>query len=154
MITSSVSLIKSSHLAAIMQDVHRLLLVVVLLPLAGCGGSDPPPEWIRPAELRPRTGVLEVEDFRRHAQAVNEEWERDPAALAREYLGGGEGEITVDGRQVTLLRDGLEDDSIRAERWVLELEREGGGWELVAARWEQRCHVGRGHQGFSPELCL
>ena len=154
MVTSSVSLIKSSQLHAIMRDVLRLLFVVALLALAGCGGSDPPPEWVGPGELRPREGALEVDAFRRHAQAVDEEWERDPAALAREYLGDDEGETSVEGRQVTVLRDGLEDDSIRAERWVLELERQGDGWELVAARWEQRCHVRRGHQGFSPELCL
>jgi len=134
--------------------VNRLVIGVVLLSLAGCSGSDPAPEWTAPALLRPSDGLLEVDAFRQHAQAVDEEWERDPAALTREFLGSGDGEASVDENTVTVLRDALEDDSIRAERWVLELEREKGGWELVTARWEQLCQVGRGHQTFSPEPCL
>jgi len=98
--------------------------------------------------------VLEVETFRQHAEAVDESWERAPTALAREFLQGDEGETSVHGGRVTVLRDGLEDDSIRAERWVLELERDDDRWTLLSARWEQRCHVGRGHQTFSAELCL
>ena len=97
---------------------------------------------------------MEVDAFREHARRVEKEWERDPAALAREYLGREQAETSVQGTQVTVSRDDLQDDSVRAERWVLELEQRGEEWELVGARWEQRCHVGRGHQDFSPELCL
>ena len=55
---------------------------------------------------------------------------------------------------MTVLRDGLEDDSVRAERYVLELERDGGIWKLVSARRDQRCQAMRGHQEFSPALCV
>jgi hypothetical protein len=153
-IRGSVSLIEPSHLSAIMLDMHRLLLVLVLLPLAACGGSEPASDWTGPPELRPRDGKLEVATFREHAQAVDEEWERIPEGVAREFLNLADGRTTFDGSTVVFLRDDLQDDSIRAERWVLELEQQGEEWELVAARWEQRCHVGRGHQDFSPELCL
>jgi len=130
-------------------------LAVLASAIAGCGGSsEPHAEWAGPPELRPREGILVVETFRQHAEAVDEDWESDPEALAREFLQRDEGETSVDGDRVTILHDGLEDDSIRAERWVLELVRDEDVWQLVSARWEQRCHADRGHQVFSPELCL
>jgi len=132
------------------------------LLLAGCGGDDadeaadtqPPPTWNGVAELRPRGGVLDVAPFRRYTESVEEEFESDPEALVREYLGLEDGEVTTDGPRTTLLRDSLEDDSVRAERWLLDLSREGDVWTIVAARWEQQCHRGRGHQDFGNELCL
>ena len=132
----------------------RLVTVIPVLLLAACGASPTHPDWSGPAELRPSDGVLEVNAFQEHADAVDEEWERDPEALAREYLGELEGEVSVDGSQVTLLREDLQDDSVEAERFVLELEPDDERWKLVSARWEQRCHAGRGHQVFSPELCI
>ena len=130
--------------------------------LAGCGGDDaeeaattaPAPTWDGLAELRPRDGVLDVEEFRAYTESVDEEFEADPEALVREYLRVEDGEVTTDGPRTTLLRDSLEDDSVRAERWLLDLAREGETWTIVAARWEQRCHENRGHQDFTPELCI
>ena len=136
------------------RGVLRLVVVIPVLLLVACGASPTHPDWSGPAELRPSDGMLEVDEFRAHADAVDEEWERDPEALAREYLGGLEGEVSLDGTQVTLLRDDLQDDSVEAERFVLELEQNDESWKLVSARWEQRCHAGRGHQVFSPELCV
>jgi len=134
--------------------VLRLVTVIPVLLLAACGTSPTHPDWSGPAERRPSDGVLEVNAFQEHADAVDEDWERDPEALAREYLGALEGEASVDGSQVTLLREDLQDDSVEAERFVLELEPDDERWKLVSARWEQRCHAGRGHQVFSPELCI
>jgi hypothetical protein len=130
--------------------------------LAGCGGDDadeaattePAPTWDGLAELRPRDGVLDVEGFRAYAEGVAEEFETDPEALVREFLRVEDGEVTTNGPRTTLLRDSLEDDSVRAERWLLDLSRDGDVWTIVAARWEQRCHENRGHQDFSPELCI
>ena len=131
----------------------RRLILALAVTAAGCDGSDGS-AWTGPEELRPRDGKLDVARFRDHAQAVDEEWERTPEGVAREFLNVRDGGTTFDGNTVVFLRDDLQDDSIRAERWVLELEQQGDEWELVAARWEQRCHAGRGHQQFSPELCL
>jgi hypothetical protein len=130
--------------------------------LAGCGGDDadeaattePVPTWDGLAELRPRDGVLDVEGFRAYTESVEEEFETDPEALVREYLRVDDGEVTTDGPRTALLRNSLEDDSVRAERWLLDLAQEGETWTIVAARWEQRCHENRGHQDFSPELCI
>jgi hypothetical protein len=130
--------------------------------LVGCGGDDadegattePPPTWEGVSELRPSDGVLDVEGFRAYTESVDEEFETDPEALVREYLRVEDGEMTTDGPRTTLLRDSLEDDSVRAERWLLDLAQDGETWSIVAARWEQRCHENRGHQSFSPELCI
>lgn len=141
---------------------HGLVVAACVVLLSGCGGNassepaDTQPEiaWQGVPDPRPRDGVLEVDAFRGYAENVNGDFELDPAALVREYLRVDEGVVTVDGERATLLRDSLEDDSVRAERWVLDLEREGDVWAIVAARWEQRCHEGRGHATFGPELCL
>jgi hypothetical protein len=130
--------------------------------LAGCGSDDsaepaetePGIEWQGVPEPRPRDGMLEVEAFRSYTESVDAEFEREPQTLVREYLRIEDGTLTVQGPRATLLRDSLEDDSVRAERWVLDLEREGDVWAVAAARWEQRCHEQRGHPTFSPELCL
>ena len=138
-----------------------VVLLAVLL-LAACGGGDEAgstptvdgTRWSGPAELRPAEGVLDVDDFDRHAESVDEAWERDPELLAREFLRVQDGEADVADGRVVVTRDNLQDDSVRAERWVLELERDSDGWRLRSARWEQRCHVGRGHQSFGNDLCL
>jgi hypothetical protein len=137
----------------------RAVAVVFLLfatLVAACGGESQPASpatWNGPQRPYPADGVLSVDGFRAYADSVDADWERDPAALAREFV-RADGQTTVSDSRVTLLRDSLEDDSVRAERYLLDLERDGDVWTLKSARWEQRCHVGRGHQDFSPELCL
>jgi hypothetical protein len=142
--------------------VKLLLVIGLVLLLAACGGDDDGDAagttavaaWQGVPELRPRSGTLDVEGFRSYTESVEADFETDEEALVREYLGVEDGEVTVDGPRTTLLRDSLEDDSVRAERWLLDLAREGDVWMIVAARWEQRCHEQRGHQEFTPELCI
>jgi hypothetical protein len=130
--------------------------------LSGCGGDDSAEpgddgraiEWQGVAELRPRDGALDVEGFRTYTESVDAAFERKPETLVREYLRLTDGTLTVEGPRATLLRDSLEDDSVRAERWLLDVAKDGDAWTIVAARWEQRCHEQRGHQTFTPELCL
>ena len=56
---------------------------------------------------------------------------------------------------VVLTLAGLLDDSVRAQRYKLELSRrDDGTWKIESASWAQRCQEGRGHQDFSPELCV
>jgi len=56
---------------------------------------------------------------------------------------------------VTVTKEGLADDSVGALRYVLEFERQASGsWRLRSAAWAQRCQGGRGHQDFTPELCI
>lgn len=58
------------------------------------------------------------------------------------------------GSTVTVVRDDLEDDSVRAQRYTLEVGLGSKGLFLGSARIDYRCQTGRGHQDFSPELCL
>ena len=148
----------------------RLLAILWLLVatlVAACGGDDDaaaPATWGGPQRPYPANGVLPVDDFRAYAESLDEEWEQVPEELAREYVrppaetGGPESPtVTVSGlvgQQVTVTLEGLADDSVAAERYVLELDEHDGHWSLVSARWEQRCQEQRGHREFSPALCV
>jgi hypothetical protein len=143
-----------------------LLALTFATAVAACGGGKDVSEtatWGGPQRPYPKDGVLPVVDFQAYADSLDADWEHDPETLASEFLqvdpaqAGPESPSTTfvsNGSRVTVTRDGLADDSVRSERYVLELERDGDVWSLVSARWEQRCHAGRGHQQFSPALCL
>jgi hypothetical protein len=55
---------------------------------------------------------------------------------------------------VTVLQDGLADDSVAAVRTVLRYEPDGDGWKLVSSQRTQKCRPGRGHQDFSGADCI
>jgi hypothetical protein len=149
--------------------VIAILALLLATGVAACGGGDDtaaPTSWNGPERPYPENGVLPVEEFQAYAESVDEDWERDPQALAREYTrlqetgaesAPEEPKISLselDGDTLTVTRDGLADDSVAAERYVLELEQDGDTWSLVSARWEQRCQAMRGHEEFGPGLCL
>jgi hypothetical protein len=51
--------------------------------------------------------------------------------------------------------EGLLDDSVRARRYTVELQRDQSmKWRVRDADWAQRCQPGRGHQDFSAQNCL
>jgi len=104
-----------------------VLALAFALGVAACGGADerPSASWSGPTFPYPADGALPVDGFRAYQDAVDEEWERDPVALAHEFTQAHDAEVSVDGTRVTVLRDGLEDDSVRAERFTLELARDG-----------------------------
>ena len=112
----------------------------------------------------PASGRLPVDAFNDHAESVDEPWERDLTQLANRFLalreqeGGSrsvQGTSTGDSGNVSVLIDGLGDDSVRARRYELALTRRAdGSWRIDSARWAQRCHEGRGHQDFSPQPCV
>jgi len=55
---------------------------------------------------------------------------------------------------VTVIQDGLADDSVRAARHILHFVPAGESWRLDSAARTQRCHPGRGHQDFSAGACV
>lgn len=144
--------------------------------LAACGEKDEPSattpatsepapgsEWAGPP---PGLGKLDVAAFNTYAANVDERWERSPLLTGAEFarldrerasttsvVAKAPAEGGSSARVVVTL-DGLLDDSIRATRFVLELERARGTWRLTSAAREQRCHEGRGQTGFEPKRCV
>jgi hypothetical protein len=55
---------------------------------------------------------------------------------------------------VTVLQEGVADDSIAAVKTVLRYEPQGEGWRLVSSERTQKCRPGRGHQGFGSGDCV
>jgi hypothetical protein len=145
--------------------------------VAGCGygdDDDNEQEPSRPAQPVPRvpepeegTGRLPVEDFNEFVEETRPAFATSSIRTAFEFVHGGEGQAATtsvlaaegpegggDQASVTVTRDGLADDSIRAVRYVIALERGGDGtWRLRTAQRLQRCQRDRGHQDFSPQLC-
>jgi hypothetical protein len=142
-------------------------LLVLACVLAGCGGGGDSgtPEWQGRPEPR-ADGTVPVDDFVTFQQDVDERWERAPVLLAGEFVRLDERDAfrtTVDAdagpeaggpATVTVTLDGLQDDSVAAERYVLRLRRDGETWILASATWGQRCRQGRGHQAFTPAACI
>jgi hypothetical protein len=151
-----------------MRSVLALFLVLAIVPLAGCGSAGEAgesEEWDGPPTPNAR-GALEVSDFNEFLDEYPEfAWapttaatlflrldQMTPADTTLETQTAGESETPV-GVVVTL--DGLADDSVRAQRYVLGFERQGENeWRLTSAVFSQRCQPGRGHQSFSPEACV
>jgi hypothetical protein len=161
---------------------HAALLLAVLA-LVGCGGDGetttvtiattvgaavplPPTPPALPSPL-PEDGTLPVDEFNAYTEdLVQEPWERDPGSVLAAFVDAGaidaasrsfESTSRDEGTTATatLVLDGLFDDSVRARRYDAELRRRADmTWELVSATWAQRCRAGRGHQDFSPELCV
>jgi hypothetical protein len=150
-----------------------LLATAAALALCACGEKDEPSpaattsaaaEWAGPPATT--LGELEVAAFNGYAAEVDERWERSALLTAAEFarLDREQAATTSavartppeggSAARVTITLDGLLDDSIRATRLVLELERESGTWRVVSAVREQRCHEGRGHSGFEAKRCL
>ena len=122
--------------------------------------------WAGLQEPLPEDGTLPVDDFNAYAESVDDPWERDLAGVTNEFLGDAASDAQNRSFQATsagegssatasLLLDGLLDDSVRSRRYDLTLSRrQDGTWRIDTAQWSQRCQQGRGHQNFSPELCV
>jgi hypothetical protein len=132
--------------------------------LAGCTGTDSA-AWDGPKRPYAADGTVSVAEFDSYARKVDKPWERSPVLLAGEFLRLDRTQAartTVESRApaegagsatVTVTLDGLQDDSVAAERYVLGLRRDGEDWRLTSAMWAEACQTGRGHEGFSTELC-
>jgi hypothetical protein len=158
--------------------ITKLAALGILLVLAsGCGYGDDddeePPRSAAQAQAVPRvpdpneTGALPVDEFNEFVDEARPAFATSALRTAVEYANAGEGNsalTSVEAREgpegnsgeatVTVTREGLADDSVRAVRYELLLERtEEGTWRLRSARRLQRCQPQRGHQGFSAQLC-
>jgi hypothetical protein len=150
-------------------------LLVPLVLAAGCGyGNDSDDEQTSPqTQAVPQLpepgedGTLPVEHFNDFVEDARPAFAVSALRTAIEFADADEGQAATtsvlasegpegggDEASVTVTRDGLADDSVRAVRYVIELERgEDGTWRLRSAQRLQRCQPERGHQDFSPQLC-
>ena len=149
-------------------------LAAAVLPLAvtACGGSGgggttgaAAGDWGGPprADLRGRLDVGSFDDYLdAHPGAAIA-----PVVVATTFLrldrthalrtsidviSAGEGASQA---RVTVALDGILDDSVRAQRFVLRVDRNADGeWRITSADVTQRCRRGRGHETFGPAPCL
>jgi CO/xanthine dehydrogenase FAD-binding subunit len=153
------------------------VLVLALVLAAGCGyGGDDgdEPESRPPAQATPRppepkdgTGTLPVDEFNDFLAQARPAFATSAVRTAIEFANAGDGgaattsvlafegpEGNADEASVTVTRDGLADDSVRALRYRIVLERaDDRSWRLQSAKRALRCHEGRGYQEFSTKLC-
>ena len=55
---------------------------------------------------------------------------------------------------VTLIHDNQMDDSVKAEKIVLELAKSEGKWKAISIKKNWQCYDGRGHTDWGTEFCL
>jgi hypothetical protein len=114
-----------------------------------------------------RNGTIDVGGFNALLDEVQPPWSLSPIRVVLEFLRVQDPQAfrtsidlttsaeAFDMATVRLVEDGLLDDSVRAVRYTIEMARGNDlMWRLVAASWDQRCQPRRGHQNFSPELCV
>ncbi len=135
---------------------EQAFVLVVALIVGGCGGearrwAGPPPSAA--------DGTVDVSGFDEAARSPIETAaaflrldERQAATTALVSRTGPEG---GDSAAVTATLDGLLDDSIRSDRYVLVLaKQQDGTWRLESAVFSQRCRQGRGHPEYSAAPCV
>jgi hypothetical protein len=153
---------------------RRLLVppaTVLALTLAGCGsdsGSSSAQQSTWPGPPKPRAdGTIPIADFNAYLAGDGQAFATSPTAAVTEFLGLDDssaavttmratspGEVRNFSEVVTTL-EGLLDDSVKASRYTVELQRNDAmQWRLRAAEWAQSCQAGRGHQDYSPEPCV
>jgi hypothetical protein len=138
-------------------------VATAVLP-APCSASPPSDAWTGDvAALVDRaTGRIDVAAFNEFLAGAGGSAATSPCDAVRVLLHLDrpldEGTIAIvavesDGTVIATL-DRLADDSIKAVRYSLVFSDSGGGARVESATWAQRCQSGRGHDGFSVELCV
>ena len=65
-----------------------------------------------------------------------------------------EGSEAPSASRITVVRDGLLDDSVRGERWDIVLQRTGAGrWRIAEVKRAWRCWRGEPTDRFATSLC-
>ncbi len=141
----------------------RRLVILAALSAAGCGAKEDA-TWSPPPLLS--RGELRIDGFNAYAAASDERFASSPSLTALKLVSpeerpgatvsfdqtGGEDAPTA---QVRITFSRLEDDSVEAVRYVIELRRsDDDRWLVESAQRTFRCHRGRGQQSFEADLCL
>jgi hypothetical protein len=142
-------------------------LVLSAALLAGCGSSSKHASSTTTASwngARRGNEKQAVASFNEYLK--NRSGSASPTQLALEYVRADRQQVTLTTTQadaspegggpttVTVVLDGLPDDSVRATRDVLRFVPDGSGWKLESAVRTQRCQPGRGHADFEAGDCV
>ncbi len=127
-------------------------------------GRTDAPRWAPPLQGS-GPGTVPIEAINRFLHEYRPPWAASAGPAAAALLGdldeaegatrsmettGGDAEVVV-----TVIDEGLPDDSIRSQRYRFTFTRgRRQSLQLVAADIDWRCRQGRGHQEFSTEPCL
>ncbi len=120
-------------------------------------------------------GEISVTEFNQFIEETNPPWSGSPLRATVEFIVGGEPPPPAESElppitttlvqnttpetgaeaSVTLVEEGLYDDSTAAVRYRLEFTRqEDGSWRLTSAFADHRCHRGPDTKNFITEPCL
>lgn len=109
--------------------------------------------------------VLSVEAFNESVlKGKDNKWTSDPVAVSLRFIGPFEGRMqtiervnespeSFDTTQVTIINKGLLDDSVKAVKYKLTLNKVDSVWVIDSAVKVFKCWKGRGHEDFSSEPC-
>jgi hypothetical protein len=154
---------------------HLLIILaagyLLALPLSALAQSDgapvqPPRADSIPVESWQTLEVREINQRLFDAIAVGEAWTRDPMELAlRLFPLSSEGTFASVSREsprgespgeatITIVSDGLLDDSLRGAWTQVELTRsKEGTWRVMSLKRAYRCWRGCNRERFSQRLC-
>ena len=142
-------------------------MLAAVLFLAGCGsGGGSKAAWPGPAKAD-AAGTVKIGAFNDFLAGDGKAFAGSPVAAVTEFLRLDKSSASVttvvatspgevrNFSEVVATLDGLLDDSVRAERYTVELQRGPSKlWRVRAVDRAQRCQSGRGHQDFSPKPCV
>lgn len=142
----------------------------------GSPGANPTPTatptWAGYPEPAEGLGEISITEFNAFMEEANPPWRAFPLRATLEFIWGGKPPSkelppitttlvqkttpeTGTEASVTLVEDGLYDDSTAAVRYRLEFERQNGGiWRLTSAFVDQRCARGPDTKSFTTEPCI
>ena len=55
---------------------------------------------------------------------------------------------------VTLIHDNQMDDSVKGEKFIMELAKSEGQWNVLSIKKNWKCYEGRGHTDWGTAFCL
>jgi len=140
-----------------------VLITLLLLIPSGIAHSE---EILKPVATKTEYIIIDPAAFNKSViSAWGESWTSDPVTVSLKFTGPFEGltqsiERMNDSAEspetttVTITSEGLLDDSVMGEKFLLKLKRTGhGAWLIESAGKKVKCWPGRGHQDYSNKPC-
>jgi hypothetical protein len=143
-----------------------LCIIFIIFTLLISSGSAFAKDSTEPAVSKAQYIILDRKDFNKSViSAKGEARTSDPVTVSLRFTGPFEGLTQSIERKnagaestmrttVTIINEGLLDDSVMGEKYLIELKKTDHGiWIIESAGKMVRCWKGRGHQDYSKKLC-